>query len=407
MKKEYRNSRSTDKLKKIVDFGRILPLPILSFFIILNWQLPNSLYAQQTISASNVTENKNSKLTLKEIWAKNFEGQTTITGAHILLGPDQKLQSIEVNANQLEKTNNIWRPTTFSFDLNGVREEKNHLDDEYAYVSSNGKRISFGNSGWKLEGSNGNLIHQSSKGILKENLLFSPDDSLMMGFDEEGQNVAVYDAEGKQILKLEGEIHATCFSPDNQYIGLIYRNPKKPKLADKFCLFDQKGNTVFEFALDTQGKSCSFNEDGSKIAVVTWGSLYFIDLKGNVVWKIAQPRGGLGLPIFIKPNLFVTTGGSNVWKVNLSSDIPKVESIQKIDYPRSIAKIGDNFVVIYGIGNTGPNPGTDRGIEIINSTGQLLASAKLLSTLDGIQVKEDYIVVWSCCSLSLFRVSKE
>jgi hypothetical protein len=380
---------------------------MLCFLFFSTLGLPVWAQGQQPNPATGPTGNQNSKLVLNKIWTNSLEGQVTITSAFILLGPDQKFKTVEVNANQLEKTDNIWRPTTFSFDLNGTKKGNSHLDDEFAYVSPNGKRISFNSSGWKTEDSEGNLLDQSSEEMLKENLVFSQDDSLILGRDDD-DNAAFYDAKGNLIKKIEAEVGGVWFSPDSQFMGLISRNPKKPKLKNKFSLLDHDGNLVFELPLDSKGVACSFNDDVSQIFLVSDFFLYVIDMKGNIVSKTALPhRDAFGPLVFIKKNSFVTAGLSNVWKGDLSSGTAKFESLQKIDYARNIQKIGNNFVVIYGIGKAGPYSETERGIEILSPIGKVLATAKLDSTLSGIQVEGDYLVVWSNRSLSLFKVSAE
>jgi hypothetical protein len=375
----------------------------LGFFVFVGCQLVIRVNAQSMTPSPDQTGNQTSQLVLTELWTENFDENTSVQSAYILLDSDQKPKSVEVNANQLEKTDNIWRPTNFSFDLNGAKTEKSHLDDEYVYVSSNGKRISFGESGWKTEDAKGNLIKQSSGEMLKENLRFSPDDSLMIGQDEDG-NAALYDGDGNLVKKIEAK---GSFSPNSQYIGLIITNPKPPHVV-KFCLLDRYGNSVFELPLDSTGVSYSFNEDSTRIFLITEYYFYETDLTGNVILKTALPhRCAFGSIVFLNQNSFVTSGLSNVWKVDLSSGIAKIRSIQKIEYPESIEKIGENLAVIHGLGNEGPDRGIDNGLEIISLTGQLLASAKLQGTSAGIEVKGEYIVVWSTSSLSLFKVSKE
>src|SRR5665213_2842274 len=236
----------------------------LCLFILISWQLAVRAEAQQITQTPDLTGNQSSGLVLYELWTKNFDENTSLRSAYVLFGPDRKFQRVELNADQLEKSNNVWRATNFSFDLNGAKTEKNHSADEYVYVSSSGKRISFGGSSWKMEDSEGNLIKQSSEDLFKYDLVFSPDDSLIVGQDEDG-NASLYDGEGNSVKKIEGR---GWFSPNSQYIGSFITNPKPPH-EFKFCLLDHYGNSVFELPLDSSGQECSFNEEGTRIAVVS------------------------------------------------------------------------------------------------------------------------------------------
>jgi len=370
-------------------------------FILFYWQIPNFLQAQQTNLNPDLTSNKDSKLVLNELWTKNFGKNAHIFSAYILLGVDQKLKTVIVNTGDI-----------YSIDLNGNETKEETSKDGVAFLTSRGKRIIAGNSSWRMEDSEGKLIKKSSDvELLEEGLIFSPDDSLILGRDE-GQNAELFDGNGDLVKKFGGKIGCVgevCFSPNSQFIGLGSFVTNKPGLENKFWMVDRHGELIFELSLDSQVRNCSFNEDGTRISVVTWKSLYLTDLKGNIIRKIAQLRGRIGLPVFINTNLFIATSGSNIWKVDISSDPPKYESIQKIGFPRIIGNIGSNFAIDYGVEAVGPYSGTDLGLEIISSSGKILASTKLPSSSSGSQLQGNYIALWSDInnSLKLFEVSTE
>ena len=370
---------------------------------------------------SPVIASPDSKWSLKELWSKKFGMNDQIMNSHIFLDSENQLQRVDINLSRFFAWNDQIAQI-LSYDSKGVKKEPEPLKaGDFAYECPDGNRLIFGKSGEQWEDSTGKLIHQFSKpipGYWPDSPATSPDDSMVLTKKLEGDegdmdaDFFLFSADGELIKGFDHGTNQIWFSPDSKWISADYKNPATPKLPGEFRLYDRNGNLIFSFAMDSRARvnNCFFSEDGSRIFLVVSRPFYFyeLDLKGKVISKTLLPRyAWLGSTVFLKPDLFLATGGSGIWKVQLNPEGPQFENIQKIPLPKKIEKIGKNFAVIYGVGHEAPPyPATDRGLEVIDSDGRVLAVAKPDPSLNALRVEGDYIAIWNTNFWRLFKLTE-
>jgi hypothetical protein len=331
---------------------------------------------------------------LKELWSKTFEKYAGVGDAIFVRDANGHIQDIEVsmaNGNQIT-----------AFDLSGNKKrEIKYRENEVAILSPSGKRFIFtrGNNeeqpdaiAWRVEDSDGNLIDKKTKPPIAGKIFFSPNNSMFIGFTR-GEGYGLYDTNGKVIKEYYDDCDGSdaSFSPDNNFVGIAFQAPYK------FLLLNKKGEKVFEFKLDACGLRCVFNQDGSKIAVISFRSLYVFDVKGNLLSENPIRNCCDGSRVeFLNSKKLVIADDYLTYLEDVDAESKKLESIG--GFAGLLGIVNQNLVM--GSGGVGQL----QLLKIVGLDGKLLDKQKLPDISAGIRIDGNYIAIWGNKYLNLFEV---